>query len=76
MSDEQRFTVGTWSGFPNYECTLCPFSTLDRRTMEDHQRAHLMPPVRPIESLLFDAHGDAIEHVEIGEAIENTETEV
>lgn len=36
--NENPWTVGEWSKLPNYECTLCPFSTLDLPIMEEHQR--------------------------------------
>jgi hypothetical protein len=25
-----------WSGFPNFECSACPFATLDREAAEEH----------------------------------------
>lgn len=34
--EESRWTVGQWSGLPNYECKECPFSTLDLPLMEEH----------------------------------------
>lgn len=32
----KTWTDGTWSGLPNYECGLCPFSTLNEDEMVRH----------------------------------------
>jgi hypothetical protein len=31
-----HYTIGTWSGLPNYSCTHCPFSTLGEAEMLQH----------------------------------------
>jgi hypothetical protein len=30
------WTVGTWGGHPNYECSRCPFKTLDKAAAAEH----------------------------------------
>ena len=49
------YQITEWKGLPNYECNLCPFSSLDPRFLEKHfQLRHKMavqvkepPPVEP-----------------------------
>lgn len=44
-----NYTIGEWFDRPNYECSLCAYSTLDQSLMEYHQgTAHLVFP-DPIE---------------------------
>jgi hypothetical protein len=31
-----HYTIGKWSGLPNYSCTHCPFSTLDEAEILTH----------------------------------------
>lgn len=53
---ETRFATGTWGGHPNYECTACPFKTLNRVEIEQHWRARHAPPA-PRPSSLVDSGG-------------------
>ena len=47
--DENNWTIGQWSGLPNYECKACPFSTLDLPVMEEHQKERHSPkPEAPV----------------------------
>ena len=32
--------VGTWSGFPNYECSACPYASLDEAKTQAHLSIH------------------------------------
>lgn len=47
------YTVGEWSGMPNYCCTQCPFATLDVDLMDEHsfkrhwQRTDIEPEFGP-----------------------------
>ncbi len=41
--EEAPWTIGQWKGLPNYECKLCPFSTLDLPVMEEHQEQKHAP---------------------------------
>ena len=34
--EDKPYTVGKWKGFDNYECKLCPFSTLHENVMKEH----------------------------------------
>lgn len=55
---EERFTVGSWAGHPNYECAACPFKTLNRVEIERHwqtRHAPAAPALRP--SSLVSATG-------------------
>ncbi|GMV06719.1 MAG: hypothetical protein AMXMBFR53_29940 [Gemmatimonadota bacterium] len=33
-----RYKTGTWSGYPHYACTLCPYDTLDKGEIVHHVR--------------------------------------
>jgi len=39
------YTVGAWSGLPNYSCEICPYATTDRETMIEHVFIHRRPPL-------------------------------
>ena len=30
------YRVGVWANQPNYECELCPYSTLEKQLIEEH----------------------------------------
>lgn len=53
-----HYTIGTWSGLPNYSCAHCPFSTLDEIEMIAHVLERHTPkpeqpePEPPEESIL------------------------
>jgi hypothetical protein len=43
-----HYTIGRWSGLPNYSCTHCPFSTLDEAEILTHIiEKHLPQPPEP-----------------------------
>jgi hypothetical protein len=43
-----HYTIGQWSGLPNYSCTHCPFSTLDEAEILMHIiEKHLPQPPEP-----------------------------
>jgi hypothetical protein len=43
-----HYTIGQWSGLPNYSCTHCPFSTLDEAEILTHIiEKHLPKPEAP-----------------------------
>lgn len=53
---DPRYRLGSWRGRPNYECSACPFKTLDPAEFERHWRSrHAPPPPRP--SGLVDSGG-------------------
>lgn len=35
-----RYRTTSWNGLENFECTVCPFTTLDRGKMVNHVRDH------------------------------------
>ena len=46
-----HYTIGQWSGLPNYSCTHCPFETLDEAEMLTHIiEKHLPQPEAPEQS--------------------------
>jgi hypothetical protein len=62
MAEEEKgYTEGAWSGLPAYWCTRCPFDTLDRGAMEQHQReVHGPPPPVIRDTGLLDQRGRRI----------------
>ena len=34
------FRVTRWNGMRNYECTRCPFATLDEERAREHSKKH------------------------------------
>jgi hypothetical protein len=69
---EAAFRVGTWAGLPNYECNLCPFSTLDKDTIDLHVfqqhiglRAALEPPRPTVTVPIYGTDGSIIKTVEV-----------
>ena len=44
------FTVGTWSGLPNWQCTRCPYSTVEGQSA--------------IVEHILDRHGEEFQTVE------------
>ena len=38
------YSVSSWGGHPNYQCSACPFSTLAKGVIESHQEAHTPKP--------------------------------
>lgn len=45
-----QYTIGTWSGLPNYSCTYCPFQTLDEAEMIAHiLERHMPTPTEPVK---------------------------
>jgi len=65
-SPVQRYTVGKWHDLPNYQCTQCPFSTLDKAEMEEHwQKVHApKPKPRRVVPQLVDRFGNPLTVVE------------
>jgi hypothetical protein len=57
-----RYKTTQWSGRDNFECTLCPFKTLDRGRMVNHVRA-----AHPTESEVPD-QPDELEDVPFASA--------
>ena len=43
MEEEKTYTVGKWQDFTNYQCKLCPFSTLDEDMIQAHYQARHVP---------------------------------
>lgn len=35
------YTTGVWNGKPNYECTVCPYATLDEELIKQHVTKHI-----------------------------------
>lgn len=35
------YTTSTWAGKPNYECTVCPYATLDEALIRQHVIKHI-----------------------------------
>jgi hypothetical protein len=42
-----NYRTTEWNQLPNYECELCPYSTLDLPTMEHHQAVVHAPALTP-----------------------------
>lgn len=40
----RSYTVESWAGRENYECTLCPYSTLNESAMIKHVTQHFRAP--------------------------------
>lgn len=56
----ERYHVGAWGGLKNYECLLCPFSTLDLPVMEEHlEKAHSPAPAGP-RPLIYGPNGEPL----------------
>jgi hypothetical protein len=55
----EPYRVGAWSGLPNYECALCPFSTLDLPVMEEHLEKVHEPPKEP-RPLIYGPNGEPL----------------
>ena len=48
---EAPYTVGAWAGMPNYQCSLCPYATLNETEILEHWQArHAAPPPEPLGS--------------------------
>jgi hypothetical protein len=39
-SQDAGYSETTWANYTNYQCTLCPYSTLSRETIEQHVAWH------------------------------------
>lgn len=62
------YRIGRWAGKPNYECLVCPFSTLDQMVVEDHVNDHRMGlPRRYVDTGLVGENGNPIVRVEESE---------
>lgn len=44
-----HYTIGSWSGLPNYSCTHCPFSTLDEAEILTHIIEKHLPQLPELE---------------------------
>jgi hypothetical protein len=40
MQDNASVRVGTWAGFPNYECSACQYASLDEAKTQAHLSTH------------------------------------
>jgi hypothetical protein len=40
MAEKKGYSTSKWHGHTNYECSDCPFSTLDEKEMKDHRWVH------------------------------------
>ncbi len=49
-AQDELYSVGKWRDFPNYECLLCPFSTLKLGVMHEHIQQHLRRPTGQTDS--------------------------
>ena len=58
----ELWTVSRWKDQDNYECTHCPFSTLDLSLMQEHALEHLPQPkkIRQVETEFFDRFDNPI----------------
>lgn len=45
--DEQLYTVGEWSGLPQYVCKFCGFDSMREAAMRDHIDTHF-PSSQPL----------------------------
>ena len=56
------YSMGEWRGFPQYKCNVCPFDSLNEKTIKDHIiDRHIPKPVRPKVSVIkFDRHGKEV----------------
>ena len=69
MSEEVRYTIGSWKGIVQYRCTKCPFDTVDgEAAMVEHIRTAHAPPPEPrmVELPLVDRYGNPMQ-VEVPE---------
>jgi hypothetical protein len=59
----ELYSEGTWKGRPNYECALCPFSSLHEEVIREHVvKRHTTPPAQPrVAPGLVDRFGNPIE---------------
>lgn len=44
-SESKPWYITTWAGMDNYECSDCPFATLDPDAIAEHVRLHEPEPV-------------------------------
>ena len=63
--NEVPYTVGAWAGIPNYQCSLCPYATLNEVEILEHWQArHAVAPPEPVGSsglvLVADKSGKEI----------------
>lgn len=60
QTPELPWTLSTWSGLPQWRCTLCPFDTLDGEdAMIEHIEArHGASTQRPALVQAYDARGN------------------
>jgi hypothetical protein len=45
------YTVSSWKGLPNYECSRCAFATVDLDRMNNHWLSEHAPPA-PLERII------------------------
>ena len=67
IEPEKKYKVGRWHESPNYECTLCPFSTLSKERMEEHITEVHAPPPTPwteVKPPKYDRFGNLVEEKE------------
>lgn len=60
MTEPATYTETRWGEYPNFECTACPYATLDKDEIEFHlYRVH--GPAQsspPGAGILFDSRGN------------------
>jgi hypothetical protein len=64
--ESPHWTMGTWSGLPQWQCRYCRWSTVGRRggvggqqLMEEHVKRHLTPPSKQASGLV-SPRGEAL----------------
>jgi hypothetical protein len=60
---DDGYTVGKWSGLPNYICSHapCQFSTLEETAIKEHVfHAHIKATLKQPGVLLYDADGNPV----------------
>lgn len=64
---DRLYTEGSWHGMPRYQCTQCPFDSLNEEVIRDHIRLRHMAPEPTTRTVagLVDAHGNPITVTEV-----------
>lgn len=53
-AEERPYTVGSWRGFPQHQCKLCPWDTLEGEAkMLEHLASAHAPPPEPKSPILI-----------------------
>jgi len=64
---EECYTVSRWKGLTQYRCRMCPFDTLDEKTIIRHiQERHAPKSERkPVVVPIYDRFGNLIREREV-----------